>query len=519
MKSISNLIHTNKAALIDTSMETLFTASWGEHLEITEESCARILEGIFSHVEKDLKSERRHEFGHYLSHFYLQTFQRDSKLRRNFHLQLALLGTARVVLNHFLIHHHVNEGEDFNAKLENVQKIFDYALIFLSQWWGQIYRDIWLKDQQLIQELKIVKNGLQKQLNVIYQLIKESPIGVVGCDEELHVLHWNPMASRLTGLEPANILKKRITEVFALKSRDLFLKRVRSERERVPTLHLNILRNDGNSFPALVSISRIRKINPGNIAFIVSFQDISTQAKFDSHIKKIDRLTTISRLTSAMMHDVRNPLNTLGLHSELLANALQREYGSIRPEVNSLLEKMQNQIQYLTTSLNHYLSYTHLTDLNMVPCNLSEQFENMMQDVIYEASVRKIKINHPRLQRDYPVMADWLQLKRVFMNLFHNAFEVLGEDGQVRVKIYRRNSRVLVKITDNGPGIDPNYQNKIFEPFFTTKKSGEGLGLFISREIVNAHGGRISYASQPGRGTSFTVSLPLTKNRDENGNE
>jgi signal transduction histidine kinase len=100
-------------------------------------------------------------------------------------------------------------------------------------------------------------------------------------------------------------------------------------------------------------------------------------------------------------------------------------------------------------------------------------------------------------------------LKRVFTNLIQNSFEVLGPAGCIVISIRRRQKRLIIQIRDNGPGIDPNHLKKIFEPFFTTKPTGEGLGLFISREIVEAHRGRMAVQSVPDQGTCFTISLPL----------
>ncbi len=95
------------------------------------------------------------------------------------------------------------------------------------------------------------------------------------------------------------------------------------------------------------------------------------------------------------------------------------------------------------------------------------------------------------------------------MNIMQNALEVTNEAGEIFVSLYNRNKRVVVSIRDSGPGIPASQRKKIFEPFFTTKKSGTGLGLFISREIVKAHGGRIFHQASKSGGTIFTVSIPL----------
>ncbi len=508
MKDLSKLIQLHRPSLVETAIETLLTASSPLNPDITEEDLARILTGIYANIERDLKEKPSKNSEFYLTQYYKKTFQTSLKLKRDFQIQLALLGTARVVLNHFLIHSASETNEAFYRKFETLQKIFDYTVLFLSNWWGEVHREIRAADQKLIDELKIVKNDLQRQLNVIYQLIKESPAGVAACDQQLKVLHWNPMASRVTGFQPADILKRNISEIIYVKSRDLFLDKIQSGREWISNLHLNIQQKNGKHFPALVSVSKIKQPRPGNIFAIISFQDISSQVKMTSQIQKIDKLKAISRLTSAMMHDIRNPLNSIGLNAEILEELLGKRLPQMPADIDDILKKIQTQVHQLAQNLNHYLRYTHLTDLNMEPTEIKSQLTSLIHDMSYAASMKKITVKFHRPRQEYWIMADWLQLRRVINNLLQNAIDILEDSGCIQVRLFRRKTRLLITIRDNGPGIDAMQLKDIFEPFYTTKPTGEGLGLFIAREIVIAHHGRISVVSEPGEGTLFTISFP-----------
>ncbi|OGB98662.1 hypothetical protein A2V82_07560 [candidate division KSB1 bacterium RBG_16_48_16] len=506
---LRELLKTQRPALVNAALETLFTSSWSSKIEIEEIVCSKILNGIFKNIEKDLAQDRPKKQDFHLTRYYLRAFQRDKDLRQNFYAQLSILGAARIVANHYFSHAFPRSSEDFQSQFARVQRIFDLAIIHLSSWWGNIYQALRQKDQQLIDELKLVKNDLQKQLNVTYQMVKESPVGAVDCDSQLQVVHWNRMAARLTGFNPPDILRKEISDIFYGKSREIFQKKIRSNREWISNLQLNIIQKSREYFPASVSISKIKKPSPGNISYVISFQDISDQVKFSSQIQTIDKLTAISRLTSAMMHDIRNPLNTIGLSADILKDLLEKEIGAVPPSIEALADKIQGQIHQLTQNLNHYLMYTHLTELSMEAVNLSQNLDTFIQDVRYEAAIKKISIEYQRSRRDYRILADWLQLKRVFMNLVRNGMDVLPEGGKMKVRIFRRRNRVLVAFTDYGPGIDASRLQKIFDPFFTTKESGEGLGLFIAREIIKAHRGRITCTSKLGLGTTFSTSFPV----------
>jgi PAS domain S-box-containing protein len=513
-----SIFHTHKKALIDTAFETLLTSHWVVDLDLSEQTCRKIFSDIFTQIENDLFSESDQP-GYYLSRYYLTAFQTKSELTQNFYAQLAFLGISRIIINHFLIHTVGEFSGEFQSTLEKIQKIFDYTLISLSQWWGQLYQDLRDKDLQLIRELNLVKDDLQKQLDVIYQIIRESPVGAANCDEYLNVLFWNPTAVRLTGYNPDEILKKNIITIFTDSSRDQLLSKIRPDRKRISNLRLYIQPKVGNSFPVLVSVSRLRYSRPGSIHFVINFQEISNNAVIEKSKQRLNQLTTITRLTSAIMHDIRNPLNSIGLNVEILETLLPPDNQENSNRVQELLKKIEFEIQQLSKNLNHYLAYGHLTELYLEPFNLADRFKSFLDDISLEATMKKIKIHFKSDHAETWISGDWLQLNRVFMNIMQNALEVTSESGDIYVGLYCRNNRVIISIRDSGPGIPVSQRRKIFEPFFTTKKSGTGLGLFISKEIVKAHGGRITYQPSKSGGTIFTVSIPAIEVMREKKNE
>jgi PAS domain S-box-containing protein len=513
-----NPFRTHKKALVDTAFETLLTSHWVSDLDLSEQACRKIFSDIFTQIENDLFSENDQP-GYYLSRFYLDAFQAKSELKQNFYAQLAFLGIARIIINHFLIHTIGEFASEFQNTLEKIQKIFDYTLISLSQWWGQLYQDLRNKDLQLINELNLVKDDLQKQLDVIYQIIRESPVGAANCDENFNVLFWNPTAVRLTGYTPSDILKKNIFTIFTDSSRDQLSGKIKPDRRRISNLRLYIQPKVGNSFPVLVSVSRLRYSRPGSIHYVLNFQDISNNAVVEKSKQRLNQLTTITRLTSAIMHDIRNPLNSIGLNVEILETLLKPDEQENSIRVQELLKKIEFEIQQLSKNLNHYLAYGHLTELYLEPFNLSDRFKSFLDDISLEATMKKIKIHFKSDHTETWISGDWLQLNRVFMNIMQNAFEVTSEAGDIYVGLYCRNNRVIVSIRDSGPGIPAAQRKKIFEPFFTTKKSGTGLGLFISKEIVKAHGGRITHQPSRAGGTIFTISIPVIEVMRDKKNE
>ncbi|MBN1893300.1 PAS domain S-box protein [bacterium] len=460
-------------------------------------------------LAEDCRTEKAGDFGQGFNKALQALWPVQSGDMAHFPALLGLLSGFMLQVGRIPLDEIGSKGAPVTISLLPVLELLNRASSVTRERWLGWVLERQQKDRQLIEELSIVKNDLQSQLNAIYQIVKEFPIGVADCDEALNVLHWNPMAVVLTGFQPSDILKKKFQEILHGPSQKLFLEKLSTESRGRIHMHLRIRLKEGGTFAALVSVRVFRKAYLGKICFVILFQEVGEKSKFSSQVKRIDKLTTISRLTSAMMHDIRNPLNTIGLNTELLESMLMKDHGSIKPEAQDLIDKIQRQVHQLSQSLNHYLAYTHLTELHMQPENISIHLTDMLEDVRYEASVKKVQVRFQKPRTPFWILADWLQLKRVFTNLIQNAFEVLGPSGCIAISIRRRRKRLLVQIRDNGPGIDPNHLKKIFEPFFTTKPAGEGLGLFISREIVEAHRGRMTVRSDPDQGTCFTISLPL----------
>jgi two-component system NtrC family sensor kinase len=150
--------------------------------------------------------------------------------------------------------------------------------------------------------------------------------------------------------------------------------------------------------------------------------------------------------------------------------------------------------------------------------------EPRLEDVDVNDTVRQTiaildnyaRINNIDIRTDLdsalPIIAgDQAQLQQVFLNLISNAIDAIGKDGWIRVKSIRSGGKILVSVTDNGPGIPEDMHRKVFDPFFTTKSAGKGtgLGLWISYSIMEKMGGSISLDSKVGEGTTFVVQIPL----------
>ncbi|MFZ0389999.1 MAG: ATP-binding protein [Calditrichia bacterium] len=506
-KNIKAVIRTHKSGLIDSAFTTLVSYGWKSGPNLSEKSCRTIFSEIIDHLMQDLKNSGASGSSSHLSRYYVQKFQKESGVRRDFHTQLLLLGVSRVVLNHFLFQAALPFSMDFQKQFREIQNIFDHTLIALSQWWGELYQDLSKRDKSLINELSLVKNGIQQQLDLIYQIFKESPVGVAGCDLNLNVLLWNRMASRLTGFQQNHIIKNSFMSVFTPRSQEKLSRKIQDNSRGSARLQLTIQNKHGYSFPCVVSIQRMSYAQPKGIAYIISFLDLRDEKNIQFQTQQISQLKALGRLSGAIMHDIRNPVNSLGLNVEALQQVLE-QMEEMSPDVGELLQGILHGVDRLKLILDQYLGYSRLTEMNPELLNISEKTEDLLRERSAEISSRKIRLVFKPAKSPVLINGDWIQLKRMFLNLFENSVQAVPENGKIEIKIHQKNKRALLTIRDNGPGISPEQRSKIYEPFFSTKVSGTGLGLYIVREIVRGHNGRVYCASSPGRGTQFTISFP-----------
>ena len=364
------------------------------------------------------------------------------------------------------------------------------------------------QDKELIRKLKIVKNDLQLQLNLMYQFIKSSPVGLAGCDDEFNVKFWNPMAARMTGYEQSFIIGKNFDTILSGKSRAVFRRKIPPEEHiRVRRLKINIQTKTGGNFHSLISMNRIGSADKVPIRYVISFADLSIEEKLHTQVQKIDQLSALARLADAIMHDIRNPISALALNIDVLSQIME-ESDMHSVQIEKVLQKINRQIGELGRNLNQYVGYSGITELQMEPFDLGEILEELFLDTKVRASAGNVKLQYKRPRTDLTVYGDWRQLVRVFRNLLDNALESVDRAGEINITARHRSGNIYITVADNGTGIPPENIHSIYQPYFTTKQNGTGLGLFIVREIVRGHHGKIYCTSKARYGTRFTVSLP-----------
>lgn len=272
------------------------------------------------------------------------------------------------------------------------------------------------------------------------------------------------------------------------------------------TTHIHL---DKNNQQRHIAISTYPMIADGDmIGAIEISKDITHTINVQKTLMQHEKLASIGRLSAGVAHEINNPLTTILTSAMLIQEDLNPDdpaYEEMQTIANEALR-----CRKIVTSLLDFARQTQpkkkMTDINQVVTEtvLLTQKQAAFKDIIVQSELA------PKIPE---LMCDKGQIQQALINLILNAVEATEEGGTITVVTSHDAAKqaVLINITDTGRGINEDKIDTIFEPFFTTKESGTGLGLSITHGIIEQHGGTISVKSKPGRGTSFTIQLPVTE--------
>jgi signal transduction histidine kinase len=225
--------------------------------------------------------------------------------------------------------------------------------------------------------------------------------------------------------------------------------------------------------------------------------------------KLLEQYTEIARLTGALAHEIKNPLSVIRLNMDLLAEDLDNSDSPRDRRVLKKVDIVQRECQRLQDLLDDFLNFAKVRRLRLQPSDLSQQVRQVLDFFRPKAVESQIEIVD-YLSSDLPmVLLDREAFHGALLNLVLNAQQAMPHGGPLVVRTYGTKDGVAMDLIDAGQGMDETTRAQVFQAFFSTKSGGSGLGLPTAKKIVEAHGGQISLESALGRGTKFTVKLPM----------
>ncbi|PLX95095.1 MAG: hybrid sensor histidine kinase/response regulator [Desulfuromonas sp.] len=223
-----------------------------------------------------------------------------------------------------------------------------------------------------------------------------------------------------------------------------------------------------------------------------------------AEILQSEKLATLGHLSAGMAHEIRNPLNSIGLFVQLLKS-------SELPEVErqGYFDKIFKEVERVDAILVKLLAASKRPRYELQAVQIDEVAEAILDQFSERLQNQKITLEK-EIAHDLPFLnADASEIEQIFTNLLTNSLQAMPQGGLLRLNIMTEENHLRLVISDNGPGIPIENQNKVFDPFFTTKSKGTGFGLSVVLRIVKTYGGKIELLSDQGIGTEFIVTLPV----------
>lgn len=361
-----------------------------------------------------------------------------------------------------------------------------------------------------VSEAKVVQTLLERQQARFISVIAGTQDAFIFIDHRARILAFNAAAERIFGWSAAEVVGKKVNVLMPEPYRaehDGYISNYERTGEARAIGRIRVVqgqRRNGEVFPIELSVTKVGVEDEARYAAFI--RDISETVRLRERLVERERLVAIGTTSAKFAHEVGNPLNSMLMNLQLI----QRRIGKNVPpaQLAPLVERVESEVRRLAGLLNEFRSMSRRQpfELRRVdPGVLLRDFAEDHRAACESHGVRLEVAWEPELPA---IQIDREKLTQVLLNLVKNAMEAMGEaGGVVGLRVRDDGVHVVIEVTDNGPGIPEGID--VFEPFLTTKREGTGLGLPVARQIVAGHGGELTFHSTPGRGTTFSVRLPI----------
>lgn len=382
--------------------------------------------------------------------------------------------------------------------------------------------DVTLLESIALSVAPVVENArlyqdLRKSERFRLHVLDSIPSALVAVNMQGEVLTFNRAAQQLLGFVETEVLSQPFGSLVGGEAETLLLETLEHGREAVGE-EITLRAKDGAPVPARFSTSLLRNERRNVYGAIATFVDLTPLKRAEEHARRQDRLAALGRFTSSVAHEIRNPLTGIGAGVQYLSRAFAADDPQ-RENLNFIL----SEIKRLDRIVQDLFDITHPRKMHLRVAPLEDAVGRALQSIEAHLAERRITARLEVQPMTAAVSYDADQLQQVFINLIKNAAEASPEGSAIRITVAplparRRGIRtvhgpgVVAKVQDHGSGISPEHLRTIFEPFFTTKPGGTGLGLYICHDIVKRHTGALTVQSEVGRGTTFSLELPLDTN-------
>jgi signal transduction histidine kinase len=341
--------------------------------------------------------------------------------------------------------------------------------------------------------------------------------GMIALDPLANPVAWNGAALRILGAPSVRedrseeeIAKLETWQIDEALKKNPRVAGTAGEGAEIDSREVEVVRLDDRRAPA--RITRVPfEMRPGEVGTLLLLSDLATLQKVQRHLLEAGRFAVLAHLAAGLAHEIRNPLHSIRINASVVEQYLDTS-GPGGDAVAESLETIKGETHRLADLLNNYLGMVR-PEKETDYVDVRELCLRVVQLVGYSARKSQVRIRVEGEEAPRPVRGIPDRLQQAILNLVLNAIQAMPGGGELSLGATRVDGYVRVTVSDTGPGIPTELADEVFETGVTTRPGGSGLGLSLVRLIAESHGGRVSYRSVPGKGTSFILDLPASPDR------
>ena len=352
------------------------------------------------------------------------------------------------------------------------------------------------------QNLRTVSREYKSFQTLTGSVLENMGDAVIVLNINMEIILFNKQSEDLFKIKAGEIINKDITDIAA--GRLNFIKEEIEGLSSIKYFEKNIKLNGEKKYLSF-SISLNKKEDGAAENYTIVIKDFTSQKLLEEQAERNEKLSAMGKLASGVAHEIRNPINSIGM----IAQRLNKEFEPKKDENEYLVitKVLKDEVTRINKIISQFLNYAKPLELQRRNINTKEFFEEVYQLFIDQAKSKYIKFDLLNHQAD-TVNLDPELIKQSLMNIIQNALDVAGENGAVSLGYFLQDRLFIMEIKDNGTGISEEYKRKIFDLYFSTKKDGNGLGLSISQKIISQHNGTIEIEDNLPTGTIFKLKIP-----------
>ncbi len=356
-----------------------------------------------------------------------------------------------------------------------------------------------------------VQNALENIKSYTSSILLSMDLGVIATDLTGKISIVNNAIKKI--LNRTNLIGENLFNIFRDKSEinEIFQEAL-NNFHGIENIELQYASENKNKF-LRITTSILKNNEDIAIGLVVLVEDVTEVKELERQVYRSDKVSALGRFAAGIAHEIKNPLSAMNINVQLLEEELTNNK-NIDSESQQILMRYINIINSETNRLEeiirNLIDFTKTDKIKKESISIRIIIEQVVNLIEPEAKRRNVEIHQKiNIASDECITCDRNKIKQLLLNLIINSLQAMPAGGMLTIAVLKNPSFVTIEIADTGIGIKKEEQNKIFDLYYTTKKSGSGLGLSICQRIIEEHNGRLEFISDYGKGTKFTIKLPI----------